>query len=115
MLSREQITNYKPKKKTITTEQGEVLIREMSSSEYFEYLEVQTDSLTDDGKTTIDGALMVKVAMWCLLNEDGSQMFAAGEMDEVGKIEPGTLFAIYIAAAEMSGISIEKVAAAKKN
>lgn len=114
MLTRDQITNYKAKTQTLKTAQGEVMIREMTSGEYFEYLAAQTASVKDDGTATIDAGLIAKVTLWCLLNPDGTQMFQADEADEVNKIEPGTMFKIYIAAASMSGISIEAVTAAKK-
>lgn len=115
MIGRKELTNYKPKTKTVTTNQGDVLIREMTGAEYFEYLADQTEAANEDGTATIDVDLLLKVCQWCLLNEDGTQMFSASEMDQVRNIEPGAMFDVYLAAAEMSGLTVKAVETAKKS
>lgn len=115
MIGRKELTNYKPKTKTVTTSQGDVLIREMTGAEYFEYLADQTDAANDDGTATINVDLLVKVCLWCLLNEDGSQMFAEGETEVIKKMDPGTMFDVYVSAAQMSGLTVKAVELAKKS
>lgn len=115
MIGKKELTNYKPKTETVTTSQGDVRIREMTGAEYFEYLADQTDAANADGTATINVDLLLKVCQWCLLNEDGTQMFAPTELDQVKNIEPGAMFDIYIAAAQMSGLTVKAVEIAKKS
>lgn len=97
----------------VTTEFGDIRIREMTGSERMEYMREML--AVSDTEMSLSAELQAKVVRWCARNEDGSRMFSDADDESILDFGGAFIEVVVLAVLKLSGLTDDSVDAAKKN